>query len=116
MSNSSWNPLTCPCLVSSMIREGCWLPKGTQQWSGPHGTSETRFSPLPSWPLTSWTSLENRDQLPHTTAVLPLNSRRLSEQSPTMMAASELKRPQWWWERELGAPRWVEGRLEFQDY
>lgn len=60
--------------------------------------------------------LENRDQLPHTTAVLPLNSRRLSEQSPTMMAASELKRPQWWWERELGAPRWVEGRLEFQDY
>lgn len=32
------------------------------------------------------------------------------------MAASELKRPQWWWERELGAPRWVEGRLELQDY
>ena len=33
-----------------------------------------------------------------------------------MMAASELRRPQWWWERELAAPRWVEGCLEFQDY
>lgn len=82
VSSSSWNPLTCPCLGSSMIREGCWSPKGTQQWSGPHGTSETRFSPLPSWPLTSWTSLENRDQLPHTTAVLPLNSRRYQNKAP----------------------------------
>ena len=74
--------LTHPCLGSSMIREGCWSPKGTEQWSGPHGTSEARVSPLPSWPLTSWIPLENRDQFPHTTAILPLTSGRYQNKAP----------------------------------
>lgn len=93
VSSSSWNPHTCPCLGSSMIRErGQLVNQGTQQWSGPHGTSEARVSPLPSWPLTSWTSLENRDKLPHTTAILPLTSGRYQNKAPQWTSASEFKR------------------------
>lgn len=37
VSSSSWNPLTRPCLGSSMIREGSWSPRAHSSGVGPMG-------------------------------------------------------------------------------